>query len=68
MVEFKEENIAQRPQLYIILFWYSNKVSSKRILEESSGPGVEVLVLPLVVGIREISAGSSPTVEPGGRM
>jgi hypothetical protein len=37
------------------------------ILEESSSPGVKVLVFPLVVGIREISTSSSPAVEPGGR-
>ena len=40
---------------------------SERILKESSSPGVEVLVFPLVVGIREICTGSSPAVEPGRR-
>lgn len=37
------------------------------ILEESSSPGVNVLVFSLVVGIREISTGSSPAVEPDGK-
>jgi len=41
--------------------------SSERVLKESSSPGVEVLVFSLVFGIREISTGSSPAVEPDER-
>ena len=39
----------------------------ERVLEECGSPGVDVLVLSLVVWIREISTSSSPTVEPDRR-